>query len=57
MEDHTKLKSVLGKIEKERAKINPIHLSIQATLKINVLNLTIKIKMRASDVDKSITGF
>ena len=47
---------VLIKRERERTMKNLVHLLIHVTPKVNVLNVTIKSQMCASDVDWRITG-
>ena len=56
MEDHIKLKSVLSSREREKEIINSVNLSIHATSKINILNVTIKSQILVSDVGQRITG-
>ena len=46
LKDSTKMESVFGNRENERSTRNSVHLSINATPKINVLNATIEIRIR-----------
>ena len=56
VEDHIQLEVALSNRENEKTIINSIHISINATLKINVRNIRTEKQIRASDVDWWITG-
>ena len=54
MNDTTQLKSIFSSRENERTMRNSIHLSINETLKTNVLKLTTEIKIHASKYDLNV---